>query len=953
MYLGLPLFPGASQHNQLTRIVDMLGNVPDFLVEHGKNSEKFFVQVAPSAPLPSYSLLPSPFSLPPPHYSGTRSGEKVKASTSLGSILPAALRDGGMQVSSFMNTLVSGPGGSSRIASQSGVSSSDDNSLRKDNLKKHSTNHSHNFRLKSAEEYASANNQQVPTFRKYLRYDKLDDIVMKCPLPSGTSGHMSSEQKKKEHYRRKCFLDFLKGLLHLNPFDRLTARQAMEHPFVAKYFNKKSKIGTVRVKVSSTLSSPSHNRTSRSGNVAPDSSSKNANKTPTPEFVEKRIFLPPYDEKVRTRVSNYQSKMEEALSYVVSPSHLMGRNNVCLSTMKKADNGGEQGGATSGTGSAVGAPVGANEAGVVNSDNSSLNVLLTETANLFAKGSLSSDVAPSDLPVKSGYCSTPDKLTQQVPDVLEKRGHDSDSKNPSSQSSSSDPPPPLHPNNAPSLPAAQDLSFQQVNSSSTTTSGLAASPGGLMSALLQANPPTNFEKRNVMGSHIEQPYLALNQQQSQNNSQYHYSQQDHGYVQPPPPPSSLASSYGSPGGMHGVPTANRDNNYPNLMSHSNPTCTSSTIPIPMPQSLVDFDHTEGKLTGNPLNDSSPRRRQSGSGMSRSTNSALGSMVLNGGAPSTNSLSSSFSSSVFNSGSSFEFGNFVGGGSSNSSMSNDPSFPSTPTRQQSAYSPAYTPTSSFNTPAGAFLLGSPTSSSTNEYGQALQRPELDESRYLQSFGFQQHLAKGNDQTRRYDRSHSISESTYTYPHSHSNAAPINYGKNWHIASGGSSYNNPMTSSGSWSSVAGLAAGVPGPPDHSSANSWSMTSPPAHLGQQYKNHEQQHQQHYQKEGQYYPNNQQERQRDPVSLPTHQQMIQSSNPRESSGHSAQSIVAPTRGESVVQGQCDPAYGYVVQETQTPSEGPSDTKSSSSDCQHTHHQSNDSSESNDDDEPLFDCDD
>ncbi|KAJ1423350.1 kinase-like domain-containing protein [Ochromonadaceae sp. CCMP2298] len=41
MYLGLPLFPGVSQHNQIMRIVEMLDMPPDFMIE-GKNGKKYF-----------------------------------------------------------------------------------------------------------------------------------------------------------------------------------------------------------------------------------------------------------------------------------------------------------------------------------------------------------------------------------------------------------------------------------------------------------------------------------------------------------------------------------------------------------------------------------------------------------------------------------------------------------------------------------------------------------------------------------------------------------------------------------------------------------------------------------------------------------------------------------------------------------------------------------------------
>ncbi|WWC94784.1 hypothetical protein V866_001633 [Kwoniella sp. B9012] len=42
LFLGLPLFPGTSEYNQLSRIVDMLGNPPTHLLEVGKQTHEFF-----------------------------------------------------------------------------------------------------------------------------------------------------------------------------------------------------------------------------------------------------------------------------------------------------------------------------------------------------------------------------------------------------------------------------------------------------------------------------------------------------------------------------------------------------------------------------------------------------------------------------------------------------------------------------------------------------------------------------------------------------------------------------------------------------------------------------------------------------------------------------------------------------------------------------------------------
>jgi dual specificity protein kinase YAK1 len=42
LFLGLPMFPGTSEYNQIWKIVDMLGNPPRHMIEVGKNSLSFF-----------------------------------------------------------------------------------------------------------------------------------------------------------------------------------------------------------------------------------------------------------------------------------------------------------------------------------------------------------------------------------------------------------------------------------------------------------------------------------------------------------------------------------------------------------------------------------------------------------------------------------------------------------------------------------------------------------------------------------------------------------------------------------------------------------------------------------------------------------------------------------------------------------------------------------------------
>ena len=167
MFLGLPLFPGVSQHNQLSRIVEMLGQPPDYMIE-GKNGLKYFSKISH----------PNGSSAPWNATSGDNSSSEQGAAK-IEPIPPSAPK----------------------------------------------------YRLKTPEEYAAETKTEIPVLRKYLKYSRLEDVILKCPLPS--KAKLTPEQKKEEMTRRTCFLDFLRGLFQLNPYDRWTAKQAAEHPFIA------------------------------------------------------------------------------------------------------------------------------------------------------------------------------------------------------------------------------------------------------------------------------------------------------------------------------------------------------------------------------------------------------------------------------------------------------------------------------------------------------------------------------------------------------------------------------------------------------------------------------------------------------------------------------------------------------------------------------------------------
>lgn len=50
LFLGLPMFPGSSEYNQLFKIIDMLGNPPRHMIEVGRNSLNYFIKIPSAEP---------------------------------------------------------------------------------------------------------------------------------------------------------------------------------------------------------------------------------------------------------------------------------------------------------------------------------------------------------------------------------------------------------------------------------------------------------------------------------------------------------------------------------------------------------------------------------------------------------------------------------------------------------------------------------------------------------------------------------------------------------------------------------------------------------------------------------------------------------------------------------------------------------------------------------------
>ncbi|KAK4242473.1 kinase-like domain-containing protein [Achaetomium macrosporum] len=140
LFLGLPLFPGSSEYNQVARIVEMLGNPPNWMIEMGKQAGEFF--------------------------------EK-----------------------------------------------------RQDEFGRRT------YHLKSMEQYSRERGVKEQPSKKYFQQNTLPEIIKAYPMPRK---NMKQSEIDREMNNRIAFIDFVRGLLTINPLERWSPQQAKLHPFITQ-----------------------------------------------------------------------------------------------------------------------------------------------------------------------------------------------------------------------------------------------------------------------------------------------------------------------------------------------------------------------------------------------------------------------------------------------------------------------------------------------------------------------------------------------------------------------------------------------------------------------------------------------------------------------------------------------------------------------------------------------
>ncbi|CAK7273716.1 dual specificity protein kinase yak1 [Sporothrix epigloea] len=140
LFLGLPLFPGSSEYNQVMRIVEMLGNPQNWMIEMGKQAGEFFERRADEF--------------------GRRT-----------------------------------------------------------------------YQLKSMEQYSREHGTKEQPSKRYFQATTLPEIIKTYPMPRK---NMKQSEIDREINNRIAFIDFVRGLLTINPLERWSPQQAKLHPFITQ-----------------------------------------------------------------------------------------------------------------------------------------------------------------------------------------------------------------------------------------------------------------------------------------------------------------------------------------------------------------------------------------------------------------------------------------------------------------------------------------------------------------------------------------------------------------------------------------------------------------------------------------------------------------------------------------------------------------------------------------------
>ena len=176
LFLGLPILPGVHEHDQLGRITEMLGSIPDWMLDQGLKANKYFVKFFPRKDRSVDSVAsPSPMEQSPSPEASQTDGVSPASTPALPQWRLKTQKE---YIESLSPNEIRKKGGLAKLEKQPG--------------------------------------------NRYFKRKKLSDIL---------ALHVKSASQEDKRLL-PSFVHFLYGLLDPDPWKRWTAFQAVQHPFL-------------------------------------------------------------------------------------------------------------------------------------------------------------------------------------------------------------------------------------------------------------------------------------------------------------------------------------------------------------------------------------------------------------------------------------------------------------------------------------------------------------------------------------------------------------------------------------------------------------------------------------------------------------------------------------------------------------------------------------------------
>ena len=229
MHTGSPLFSGRDEHDQITRFVKLKGLPPQWMLERGRKTHRFFDIITPRVSAESRTK-------------ANTKKEKVNTCESDEDSDPGVATKDGKRKKSFREKQPKELKGSTAPTSETFESYHpvkwDDNAPERERRRKAHVQRMEQFR---SEESTSSCPMPVeyrlrPRVKKYAREPKVNTslraVLRMDEGGPGARPDPSESEKRRTRYQYSLFIDLLERMLDYDPHKRIKPMEALNHPFL-------------------------------------------------------------------------------------------------------------------------------------------------------------------------------------------------------------------------------------------------------------------------------------------------------------------------------------------------------------------------------------------------------------------------------------------------------------------------------------------------------------------------------------------------------------------------------------------------------------------------------------------------------------------------------------------------------------------------------------------------